>query len=616
MNSGDGFVLQELMLEEYGLNDLGVVDANADNYIDIFTVNHSGDQSLMINGGDMHFDQQFHAKRLSQSREFPAVEDSLKGPEFNESGLYIYRKARWLYIQAYKLPPNERVTGIVSLAWPIEFDKDQSDDSSLTKLVTENGKSTFEFSLARNEMLVFNGVDDIVEIPHSFIIDHSVSLNRIFVGRSSVIPVNHSFTLEWRDRHGIAWSDIDGDRKIDAFIVRGGLKGQLGNMGYLLSDELFVQDSNGHFRDKISEFGFKKGACPGRSVNWVDINSDQRLDLHIVCGRNLAELRFPDQLWQRQSVTKFSEFAASIGLANPGPSIGIWVDLNNDGLVDYIASQSDGIFYYENQHGSFFKQLLYRGDRQELSDFAAVDFDSDGDIDLLGVGKNGSLFITNVHGSPKVDRTEEFGLPAKSIAVNWVDYDNDGLVDLHFVPQGIFRQQSAGEFVSTKMLTFRKSLSLVVKAQCSFFDANNDGAVDSLCGLVNKPPLIVRAYKRLTIGDIVTTEWATFFHANTRSDNHWLQVKLVGPSMNLESIGAKIFVKTNSVTQMRHVGHAEGARLSQGHYRTYFGIGKSSKAKQLRIVWPDGTEEIHNDVEADRLLVYEYDNRLPTSIVK
>ncbi len=617
MKSGDGFVLHELMLEDYDLNDVGVVDANADNYIDIFTTNHSGDQSLLINVGDMHFNPQFHDKRLSQSRKFPAVDDSLKEPIFNKPGLYIYRKARWLFIKAYKLPPNDRVTGTMSVPWPIEVDKDQTDGSAVTKLVTENGKSTIEYSLIQNEMLVLNGVGDIVEIPHFFKIESSLGLDRIFVGRTSVTPVNHSFTLEWRDRHGIAWSDIDGDRKIDAFIVRGGLKGQLGNMDYLnINDELFIQDSKGHFLNKISEFGFKKGACPGRSINWVDINADLRLDLHIVCSRSPTDLTFPDQLWQRQSATNFSEVAASVGLANPGQSVGIWADFNNDGLVDYIASQSDGIFYYENKLDNFFKHQLYQGDRQKLEDFAAVDFDSDGDIDLLGVGKNGSLFITNVHGTPEVARAEEFGLPAKSIAVNWVDYDNDGLIDIHFVPQGLFRQQSAGEFVGTNMLMFGKSLSLLHDAECSFFDADNDGSVDSLCGLVHKPSLIVRAFKRLTIGDKRSTEWGSFFHANTHSDNHWLQVKLVGPPMNLEAIGAKIFVKTSLLTQMRHVGHAEGARFSQGHYRTYFGMGKSSKAEQVRVVWPDGTEELHNNVEADRLLVYEYSNRFPKSIVK
>ncbi len=617
VNSGDGFVLHELILEDYDLNDVGIVDANSDNFLDIFTMNHSGNQSLLINAGNMHFDPQFHDKRLSQSREFPAVDDSLKEPEFNKPGLYIYRKARWLYIKAYKLPPTDRVTGTMSAPWPIEIDNEQSDGSAITKFVTENGKSTIEFSLAQDEVLVLNGVDDIVEVPHTFMLDTSIDLDRIFVGSSSVPPVTHSFTLEWRDRHGIAWSDINGDRKIDAFVVRGGLKGQLGTKDSLnVNDELFIQNSKGHFINKISEFGFKKGDCPGRSINWVDINADLRLDLHIVCSRSPTELSFPDQLWQRKSKTTFSEVATSVGLANPGQSVGIWMDFNNDGLVDYIASQADGIFYYENKPNSFFKHQLYQGDRQKLEDIAAVDFDSDGDIDLLGVGKNGSLLITNVHGSPKVTRTEELGLPAKSIAVNWVDYDNDGLIDIHFVPQGIFRQHSAGEFVRTNMLTVDKSLSLLLSAECSFFDANNNGSVDSICGLVHKPSLIVRAFKRLTIGDKRSTEWASFLHINTNSDNHWLQVKLIGPPMNLEAIGAKIFVKTNLLTQMRHVGHAEGTRFSQGHYRTYFGMGKSSKAELVRIVWPDGTEELHNNVEADRLLVYEYNNQFPKSFVK
>ncbi|MCH9698871.1 MAG: hypothetical protein K0U68_12275, partial [Gammaproteobacteria bacterium] len=171
VNSGDGFVLQELILEEYDLDDVAVVDANGDNYIDIFTTNHSGDQSLIINGGDLHFDAQFHEKGLSQSRGFPAVEDSLKEPKFNEPGLYIYRKERWLYIQAYQLPSDDRITGTVSIPWPVSINKNLTEDGANTKIVTEKGKSTVEFSLTQNEMLVLNGAGDMVEIPNSFVID-------------------------------------------------------------------------------------------------------------------------------------------------------------------------------------------------------------------------------------------------------------------------------------------------------------------------------------------------------------------------------------------------------------------------------------------------------------
>jgi hypothetical protein len=35
----------------------------------------------------------------------------------------------------------------------------------------------------------------------------------------------------------------------------------------------------------------------------------------------------------------------------------------------------------------------------------------------------------------------------------------------------------------------------------------------------------------------------------------------------------------------------------------------------VRIVWPDGTEEIHNNIKADRLLIYEYGDQGLTSIV-
>ena len=49
------FKEQAIEIADYGLFDLGVADINNDDRLDIFTVNHSGRQSLMLNNGSGKF---------------------------------------------------------------------------------------------------------------------------------------------------------------------------------------------------------------------------------------------------------------------------------------------------------------------------------------------------------------------------------------------------------------------------------------------------------------------------------------------------------------------------------------------------------------------------------
>jgi hypothetical protein len=91
-------------------------------------------------------------------------------------------------------------------------------------------------------------------------------------------------------------------------------------------------------------------------------------------------------------------------------------------------------------------------------------------------------------------------------------------------------------------------------------------------------------------------------YKNIGAHNHWLQLNLVGSTGNRQAIGARVTLVTPEGRQRQEVGASDGAYLSQGHYRLYFGLGKETKADEIRILWPDGAAQILKDVPADRLM--------------
>lgn len=128
-------------------------------------------------------------------------------------------------------------------------------------------------------------------------------------------------------------------------------------------------------------------------------------------------------------------------------SIGVWGDYDNDGLMDVllagtiqgVAGIPDGRFtrLYHNDGGGMFMdtEVVF----PQLDNVAAAwgDYDNDGDLDLLisgmADGTNGPVNVTEVY---RNDGSNHFtaihaGLePLTQGSVAWVDYDNDGALDI------------------------------------------------------------------------------------------------------------------------------------------------------------------------------------------
>jgi len=82
---------------------------------------------------------------------------------------------------------------------------------------------------------------------------------------------------------------------------------------------------------------------------------------------------------------------------------------------------------------------------------------------------------------------------------------------------------------------------------------------------------------------------------------HWLDVRLEGEDKNTEAIGARVYLTSNGVSQMREL-RAGSNFLSQDPVVAHFGLGSQTVIEEIRVVWPSGNERILTNVDADQTL--------------
>ena len=131
-------------------------------------------------------------------------------------------------------------------------------------------------------------------------------------------------------------------------------------------------------------------------------------------------------------------------------------DYNNDGLLDIFFTNGAGIPSLNKSDPSFYNRLFRNNGDGTFTDVtekaglagigysmgvAAGDYDNDGFVDLYVAGFNRNQLLHNNGDGTFTDATEKAGVsgsvPRKgkpwSVTAGWIDYNNDGLLDLFVV---------------------------------------------------------------------------------------------------------------------------------------------------------------------------------------
>ena len=199
---------------------------------------------------------------------------------------------------------------------------------------------------------------------------------------------------------------------------------------------------------------------------------------------------------------QFEETTQQAGITYVGESWGIaWGDFNGDGYPDIWSGNHrlHPSLYINNQDGTFTDILpdIFVGNPYADTHGAAwADFDNDGDQDLMEV--TGGSTTTNINhynhlyvndNGNLIDQAGLFGVDYpqnRGRTPLWLDYNNDGLLDLVTAgapragvgPSSIFKQTSNG-FVDSSLETGFNCSNPSNIALLS--DLNNDGNMDLIC---------------------------------------------------------------------------------------------------------------------------------------
>ena len=436
--------------------------------------------------------------------------------------------------------------------------------------------------------------------------------------------------------NSVCIGDFDNDGHDDLFVT------------YWGQNVLYRNNGDGTFTDVTDDAGL--GGFPDRwnaGATFIDYDRDGYLDLLVTnyVEVDLARLPLPGQgsncewkgvpvfcgprgmkgtknyLYRNNRDGTFTDVSEDAGIHNPHGYYGmtaVVADLDDDGWTDvYVACDSTPSILYRNNHDGTFSDIAvesgvaYSDDGREQAGMglALGDYDGDGGLDIvktLFADEMPALYRNGGNGTFS-DMSVVAGLHAVTHHVQWgvglVDFDNDSWPDLFYSvgnlyprveqfnrrypyrgPRFLFRNMGDGTFTNITDGCGPGLTTAHSSRGCAFGDFDNDGDMDILVMNMNEPPSLIRA-------DVAT-------------GNNWLKVKLTGVESNRTAIGARVDVSTGGRRQSQVV-QSQSSYYSVNDLRLHFGLGKASKADEIRIRWPSGKREALQDVGANRVLYIE-----------
>ena len=433
---------------------------------------------------------------------------------------------------------------------------------------------------------------------------------------------------------GVAIGDYDNDGWPDIYLAN------------VAGNQLFHNNGNGTFSNVTAKAGVGGGLWKGKKMwsvaaAWVDYKNDGLLDLFVSnyvewevnhdpeCGtgpeRDYCDPKLykplPDTLYRNNGDGTFTDVSQETGIAEHlGKGMGVAIaDFDGDGYPDiFVANDKAPNFLFHNLGGKKFEEIgemalvAVSTDGKPLSSMGVDirDINNDGKPDIWYTALEKETFpLLYYQGSLLFDdATTRSGLSWSSMKMSgWgngiFDFDNDGWKDLMVVrghvlenperlfswpraqPNSVFRNLGNGKFEDVSEAAGPDFLAPAVHRGAAFGDLDNDGRIDAVVSVLGG---------RLQV-----------LHNVTQNKNHWILLRLRGTTSNRMGIGARIkLTGDDGLTQYNAVTTSVGY-ASSSDCRVHFGLGASSKAREIEILWPSGTKQILKDVAGDRVVTIE-----------
>lgn len=200
--------------------------------------------------------------------------------------------------------------------------------------------------------------------------------------------------------------------------------------------QYFHNNGDGTFTDQSAKAGLAD-QLGGLNIVQTDFNNDGCTDILVLRGG--WEVPQRKSLLRNNCDGTFTDITAQSGIAAHPTSTqtAVWVDINNDGLLDlFVGNENSPSQLFLNKGNGVFEDISHSSgvDRIAFSKgVAAADYDNDGWPDLFVSNLNGPNFLYhNNHDNTFTEVAESAGVagPTRGFATWFFDYDNDGWPDL------------------------------------------------------------------------------------------------------------------------------------------------------------------------------------------